>query len=212
MQGGESRFLIKGPAGSLEVAASVSDQVKAILIVCHPHPLFQGSMDNKVVTTLTRSFRELGVTTYRFNYRGVGQSEGEYAAGVGEAEDALAVIDYAKRAHHPDFFILAGFSFGGAIAYRIAPQVQPRELILIAPSVTHFEMASLPESVGANLLVIQGDQDEVVPYPEVVQWLLTRKESYTFVKCQGVSHFFHGHLMQLKQILQSYYQGRHETK
>ncbi len=157
-------------------------------------------MDNKVVTTVCRHFAELGILSLRFNYRGVGKSEGEYGHGVGESADALSVVEYVKSLYPGKKLMLAGFSFGGFVAYNIAIPAQATSIILISPSVAHFDMKALPEP-EATLLVIQGDADDIVPHSEVAAWLSTRKREYRFVTLAGASHFFHGRLLELKEAL-----------
>ncbi len=172
----------------------------SILVMCHPHPLYQGSMDNKVVTTVCRHFADQGTPSFRFNYRGVGKSGGVYGDGIGESADALSVVNYAKSLYPGKNLLLAGFSFGGFVAYQVSIPAQASSIILISPSVTHFDMKALPEP-NVSLLVIQGDADEIVPHPEVAAWLATRKREYRFVTLAGAGHFFHGRLLELKEAL-----------
>lgn len=198
MQAIERHFFIKGQSGPLESIQHAPEAPdNRVLLVCHPHPLYQGSMENKIVTTLCRAAAESGITAYRFNYRGVGQSAGEYGHGVGESEDARAILAEIQQRHPDASILLAGFSFGGFVAYNIAASIKPLGVFLVSPSVEHFDMVALPEPL-APLMVLQGDQDDIVPYPAVVAWLLTRKCDYHFMKWAQVGHFFHGKLIEIK--------------
>lgn len=197
----EIRCEIPGKVGVIEgVLHQPSTIGDSILVMCHPHPLYQGSMDNKVVTTVCRHFADQGTPSIRFNYRGVGKSGGVYGDGTGESVDARAVVEYAKSLYPDKKLILAGFSFGGFVAYNIAIPAQATSIILISPSVAHFDMQALSEP-KASLLVIQGDADDIVPHSKVAAWLSTRKREYRFVTLAGASHFFHGRLRELKEAL-----------
>lgn len=205
MQGKTKTLLITGPAGNLEAELFVPEQHRnQIFVMCHPHPLYQGNMDNKVVTTLVRAMSELGFISLRFNYRGVGQSEGSYAEAIGETEDALAVLDYLQKAY-PDHsgFVLGGFSFGGCVAYQTAFKNMPKALILISPGVSKISLDAAPEPI-CPLLVIQGASDEVVPASAVYDWLKTRKLDFTLRQLADTSHFFHGKLIQLRSLCQNF--------
>jgi uncharacterized protein len=193
---------IQGPAGLIEavVSAPIEPARKFVGIVCHPHPLHQGTMTNKVVTTVVKAFQLAGITAIRFNFRGVGQSEGQHDYGVGEQDDLRAVIDWAKH-HYPDYqLILAGFSFGSYIATKVASEVHPAALITIAPPVHNNDFAALPQ-IKFPWLVIQGDADEVVPVAAVFQWLETLLPQPTIIKMPGVGHFFHSQLLPLREHL-----------
>ena len=205
-------ILIEGAVGQLEV---VVDQPRKHLIegvsvvVCHPHPLFQGTMYNKVVTTVSRAFRELGVEAVRFNFRGVGYSEGDYGEGVGEVEDLLAVVRWLRQEKPNQKIILAGFSFGGSVAFKGASQIEGVEsLLTVAPAVTRFPMDKHPEPT-MPWYVIHADDDEVVEPKAVFEWLTTEvKCQYTLTKMTGCGHFFHGKLPELRQAIEYYFQPR----
>ena len=168
----ETSLLIDGPSGSLEAIATpaVADLGKAAVVICHPHPQMQGTMHNKVVSTLSKTCLTLGMPTVRFNYRGVQASEGVYDEGVGEVADALAVLTWLKNCFPERAIWLAGFSFGGAIAYKAALQFSVEQLITVAPSVVHFELAKESEPTCA-WVVVQGEADEVIPPKAVYNWL-----------------------------------------
>lgn len=187
-----------GPAGPLEcVADEPADAPKGLAVVCHPHPLFGGTMDNKVVQTLSRALVQLGWKTVRFNFRGIGASEGAWDDGVGEVDDALAVI-----AHHrapSQALLLAGFSFGAFVAAQAAsrlPDAQRAErLVLVGPST----QKQLVPVVPANTVVIHGEADDVVPLASTLDW--ARPQSLPVIVFPGVGHFFHGQLPLLKRVV-----------
>jgi len=168
---------------------------RGIAVVAHPLPTMGGTMDNKVVTTLAKALIELGYATVRFNFRGVGESEGSYDEGNGETSDAMAVVDF-MREEYPDLpLLLAGFSFGAYVQARVAEQVHPQQLVLIAPAVSRFAMPEVP----ADTLVVHGDMDEVVDLQALLQW--ARPQQLPVTVLTGAEHFFHGRLIQLKKIV-----------
>ncbi len=200
---------IVGPAGQLQL---VVEQVETgrcpvTFVMCHPHPLFQGTMDNKVVTTLTKMFNRLGVKTIRFNYRGVGQSEGRYDRGVGETEDTIAVIEWARQQDPQHEIWLGGFSFGGYIAYRAAGQCDVKQLLTLAPGVASHDVSNLPEP-SMPWVVVHSQLDEIIPIQSVLDWLAKHDTAYDFIKFSDASHFFHGQLIALRNKLAPIYQAR----
>lgn len=199
----EQKIEIAGPAGVLEARYRPSEQSQVGLIVCHPHPLFQGTMNNKVVTTTERAAAELGYPTLRFNFRGVGASQGTHDYGVGEQEDVLSVIRYVTKRLGWQKVILAGFSFGSGMACLAACQVPSlvKTLILLAPPVHHFDAPStLPFEFDTHIMM--GDADEVVPFDEVEHWAQLAVPTPSFVVFEAASHFFHGRLIELKEAVQ----------
>jgi len=190
---------IPGPAGDLE--AVVEDPGLAPVtrcgVVCHPHPQFGGTMDNKVTHTLARTFQELGVPTVRFNFRGVGRSAGEFAGGSGETDDAIAVIDWSLAHWAGAGLWLAGFSFGASIAIRACATRPAGVLITVAPAIHRLETGPTP-GPSTRWLLIQGDQDELVNHEEVIAWAKTRSPPPHVTVLPGVTHFFHGRLLELK--------------
>lgn len=197
----EKTIFIPGPVGQLEtLIAAPLITPKAIAIICHPHPLYGGTMTNKVITTVTKTLRELGAITLRFNFRGVGLSEGQYAQGEGETADALAVIDWARQQYGDYPLWLAGFSFGSYVALRAALQRQPEKLLLIAPPVSNFEFKQLPP-INFQWFLIQGDQDEVVASEAVYAWLKTLPNPPVLYQIPEATHFFHGLLGKLREII-----------
>ena len=208
--GADHALTIDGPAGRIEAALDCPEGDVAaqpvLAIVCHPLPTEGGSMHNKVVTMTARALRESGATTLRFNFRGVGQSEGTFDEGDGELDDLRAVAAWA-RAQHPDKALwLAGFSFGAWIALRGAAELQAAALISIAPPVGRswdFDVA-IPD---IPWLVIQGDADEVVDAEAVYAWLDGLPQSPEVVRMPDASHFFHRKLMDLRGAVKSGIRG-----
>jgi alpha/beta superfamily hydrolase len=206
----ERALTLAGPAGELDirlgqyaVSADTLDKPmaeKCGFIMCHPHPLHLGTMDNKVVTTLVRGASQQALDTIRFNFRGVGQSEGEHDHGKGEQDDLAAVVDYAITELGWQKIYLAGFSFGSGVACLYAGQNPDKiaGLFLVAPAVHHFDAPStLPFEFESH--VYMGDADEVVPFDEVEHWvdLLTPQPHWHIL--EGAGHFFHGRLIDLKK-------------
>jgi alpha/beta superfamily hydrolase len=195
-------IMIPGPAGQIETVIEQPDTSahKLIGIVCHPHPLHQGTMNNKVVTTVARVFELMDIVPVRFNFRGVGRSEGQHDYAVGELADLRAVINWLKG-QYPDYkFVLAGFSFGSYIATKVATEINPAALITIAPPVHHNDFVGLPP-INFPWVVVQGEADEVVPPNEVFTWLDSLTPQPTVIKMPGVGHFFHGQLLNLRDQL-----------
>lgn len=195
--------LIHGPAGQLEVAVSepTSDKRSAWGIVCHPHPLYGGTMHNKVVTTLAKTFQGMGVTTVRFNFRGVMRSEGRFDSGQGELDDLLAVIDWVQQQHIKDEIWLAGFSFGAYIAAKAATQIPINKLVTVAPPVMHFPMQQIPP-IECPWVLVQGERDDVVPPADVFAWAESRYPMPIVLRFPEAGHFFHGQLAELRTQIQ----------
>jgi len=196
---------ITGPSGRIEAVFDQPDgpAQPVLAIVCHPLPTEGGSMHNKVVTMAARALRESGVATLRFNFRGVGQSEGTFDDGEGELDDLRAIAAWA-RAQHPDKALwLAGFSFGAWVSLRAAVELQAAALISIAPPVGRswaFADIVLP---AVPWLVIQGDDDEIVSPGEVHDWVASLPNPPELVRMPGASHFFHRKLIDLRGAIRS---------
>lgn len=192
---------IPGPAGMLEGLTACPPEGRAmhgIGIVCHPHPLYGGTMNNKVVDVLSRALNDMGVGTLRFNFRGVGASEGEYGQGSGEADDLRAVLEWARR-HRPDYPLwLAGFSFGAYVALSVAREYSLEALITVAPPINFFDFAALTPP-SCPWILVQGEADEVVPAAEVLAWAERQSPSPGIVRLPDVGHFFHGRLNSLRE-------------
>jgi len=188
----------EGLAGEIECAIDLPDAPSiGTAVVCHPHPLHGGTMDNKVVQTLARSFVHLGWKSVRFNFRGVGRSAGSWGEGIGEVDDALAVVDQLSAEHQP--LLLAGFSFGAFVAAQAASQLaegrRPRRLVLVGPSTEKQDLPGVP----SDTVVIHGEADEVVPLSATLDW--ARPHGVPVIVFPGVGHFFHGQLVLLKQVV-----------
>ncbi len=197
------KFSITGMAGNLEGVAHLPENAPhAIVVVAHPLSTMGGTMENKVVTTLAKTFVELSFVALRFNFRGVGNSEGEFDGGDGEVDDVLAVVRHARQEYGDLSLILSGFSFGGYVQARAAQQLHPQQLVLVAPAVGRFAMPSVPH----NTLLIHGDQDEVVPLADVLHW--ARPQQLPIVVLPGAEHFFHGRLDQIKLIVSHEFNGQ----
>ncbi|MBL8307668.1 MAG: alpha/beta fold hydrolase [Rubrivivax sp.] len=205
MNAGTRRVTVAGPAGALECAIDAHVHAPAgLALVCHPHPLHGGTMDNKVVQTLARAFVQLGYTAVRFNFRGVGASGGAWDEGRGEVDDALAVVAAQRASGQP--LVVAGFSFGGYVASQVAARLpegeKPARVVLVAPAVRNFEVAP----VSADALVVHGEADDVVPLAALFDW--ARPQSLPVTVLPGAGHFFHGQLPVLKQIvLRAWHRG-----
>lgn len=199
----ETAALIPGPAGQLQVkfqAGSPQGRLsvaRLLVIIAHPHPQHGGTMDNKVVATLVRTYRDLGIATVRFNFRGVGQSEGQYDQARGEVDDLLAVADWAGAQSDFNGLLLAGFSFGSAVAAAAAFQRQCQHLLLVAPPVERYDYDK-NSPFAQPVAVVIGDNDELVDVEGVRHWAQSRP-GIELALVPDTGHFFHGKLVELKQ-------------
>ena len=191
-----------GPVGKIEALLDSPPNAdgSCVAVVCHPHPVYGGTMTNKVVHTLAKAFNDLGVPAVRFNYRGVGASEGTYDEGNGETVDTVAVIDWARERWPNARLWLGGFSFGGPVAIRAAMRRKAERLVTIAPAIQKVavDAANLPQ---IPWLLVQGDKDELVDAVEVQQWVSTARNPPRFLLLPGVEHFFHGRLHELREAV-----------
>jgi alpha/beta superfamily hydrolase len=196
--------LINGPAGKLEVAVSEATGVErnALGVVCHPHPLYGGTMHNKIVTTLAKTFQGMGVTTVRFNFRGVMDSQGFFDHGKGELEDLLAVINWIQEGRGKRELWLAGFSFGSFVAATAATQLNVSKLVTVAPPVQHFPMKDLPP-ITCPWVLVQGELDDVVPPKEVLEWAEARRPKPVIIRFPEAGHYFHGQLGELRSEIEA---------
>ena len=196
---------IQGPAGELEIALDAPDgDTRGVAVIAHPHPLFGGTMDNKVVQTLTRSFVAAGWTAVRFNFRGVGASEGSHDEGRGELEDFMAVVQHAAPAGDAQVALaLAGFSFGAFVtthAFERLNASRPIEkLVLVGTSVSRAVAAPIEPAAHLKTLVLHGEQDDTVLLSAVMDW--ARPQALPVTVVPGAGHFFHGQLPLLKNLV-----------
>ena len=192
---------IAGPAGTLEamleVPPSESDRVA---VVCHPHPLHGGTMQNKVTHTLARTFNKLGVPSLRFNFRGVGNSEGSYDQGRGETGDALAALDYASHRFPGRKLWLAGFSFGARVALEVSARRDLDLLLTVAPPVGRLDMSDIRQP-SCRWIIVQGGNDELVDADAVVGWVDSLAPGPELMMFEEADHFFHGQLVVLRESL-----------
>ena len=197
MRASTRRKFVAGAAGRIECAVDKPEgAARGVALIAHPHPLFGGSLDNKVVQTLARAFVELGYEAWRPNFRGVGETEGVHDEGRGELDDLQAVLNAIKT----DKFILAGFSFGASLAAQLAAQVSdkapPQWLVLVGVGITRIMAPAVP----AGTLVIHGENDDTVPLAAVLDW--ARPQELQVVVVPGADHFFHRKLHILSALVQ----------
>jgi len=195
-------ILIPGPAGQIEALLShpVAGEPAAIAVICHPHPLYGGSLTNKVVHILGSAFLKMALPVLRFNFRGVGASEGEFDGGEGEQADLEAAVAWLRQRYPGRPLWLAGFSFGAFVAYNAHRQLDAARLLLVAPPLRLFEFGDL-RSVEIPWMVVQGSNDEVVSADAVQHWVQNQPRPPVFEMVEGASHFFHGRLNDLRQIV-----------
>ena len=195
----ERRF-IEGPVGPIEalIERPAVAEAGVFAVCCHPHPLFGGTLQNKVVHTLARVANDLGVPAIRFNFRGVGGSGGSYDNGVGETEDAVAVAEWGAATFGADQLWAMGFSFGSFVAYGLARERRAARLVMVAPPVQRFDFTRLA-APACPWLVAQGDNDELVNHESVLDWTRTIEPPPTVELFAGADHFFHGRITELRK-------------
>ena len=197
------KLSLTGAAGNIEAlrdAAAGPAQPRGVVVLAHPHPLFGGTMTNKVVQTLARAFVQTGWTAVRFNFRGVGASAGAHDAGRGELEDLLAVVEQTA----PDGAIaLAGFSFGAFVTSHAIARLWPgrdiQRIVLVGTAASRFDVATLPPDLHERALIVHGELDDTVPLASVMDWARPQLLPVTVVP--GGEHFFHGQLGLLKSLV-----------
>jgi uncharacterized protein len=195
------RLQVQGAAGAIEVLRDDPGQAAAgVAFIAHPHPLFGGTMDNKVVQTLARAFVQCGWSAVRFNFRGVGASAGAHDEGRGEAEDMRALVE-AIAPEGP--IALAGFSFGAFVTSRVVEALwsarEVRKVVLVGTAASRFSVSTLPQDAHERTLVVHGEQDDTVPLQSVMDW--ARPQSLPVTVVPGGGHFFHGQLPLLKTLV-----------
>jgi alpha/beta superfamily hydrolase len=198
---GHERVLLDGAAGKIEVFVEPRETATSIALIAHPHPLFGGTADNKVVTTLAKTLRELGCHTLRPNFRGVGGSDGEHDHGIAETDDLRLVYDYARQRFGDLPLTLAGFSFGAYVMTRLAQSVAATRLILVGTAAGFIEGDRQYETaaVAPDTLVIHGAEDTTVPLANVLKW--AEPMELPVIVIAGADHFFHRRLHIIRKIL-----------
>jgi alpha/beta superfamily hydrolase len=193
--------LISGPVGSIEVAIDApAGEPRGLAVVCHPHPLFGGTLDNKVTQTLARALVALGFISVRPNFRGVGKTAGTHDEGRGEVDDMLTVVQLFQQRYQPKELVLAGFSFGSFVqthvAQRLAAAGTPAQrLVLVGAATSRWQVMPVPE----DSLVIHGELDDTVPLSSVLDW--ARPQNLPVIVIPGADHFFHGRLPIIKRLV-----------
>jgi len=202
---GEHVLTLNGAMGPKEAVLSVPEQALSnyAALIGHPHSLQGGTMNNKVVTTLARIFKEHHIPSLRFNFRGVGHSAGFYDKGIGVSEDMIILAQEWLSFNSQIQLIFAGFSFGSFVTYRAASHFPNSILLSIAPPVHHYNYHELMPKLAAWLLV-HGDKDEVVPYEIVAQFAADYPGGLPLLSFKDTTHFFHGKLIELKTRLSEY--------
>lgn len=198
-------FFIAGMVGQLECAIDLPDpEVFAhplgLALVAHPHPLYGGTMENKVTQTLARTFVALGYATVRMNFRGVGKSEGTHDAGIGETED-MALLLHFMRQKYPDLpLVLGGFSFGTFVQSCLQQRLKAegkavQRMVLVGAAAGKWAMPDIP----GNSILIHGELDDTIPLQAVFDWL--RPQDIPVIVIPGADHFFHRRLHHVKTIV-----------
>lgn len=194
--------MVAGPAGTIELAIDrPASAPVGVAVVAHPHPLHGGTMTNKVVQTLARAAVLAGMTAVRFNFRGVGASQGVYDEGRGELDDLLAVVQ-AQAPAGP--LTLAGFSFGAFVTTHAVERLHAqgralRQVVLVGTAASRFELATIPEELRPCTLVVHGEHDDTVPLASAMDWARPQVLPVTVVP--GGGHFFHGQLPMLRELV-----------
>ena len=202
MNSRSQKLVLNGPAGVIEAVRDVPEDgpARGVAVIAHPHPLFGGTMDNKVVQTLARAFVQCGWTTVRFNFRGVGATEGVHDDGRGELQDLLAVV---QQAAPEGPLALAGFSFGAFVtSHAVEALWVPRQMdkiVLVGTAASRFTVAPVPVDAHLRTLVLHGEQDDTVPLAAVLDW--ARPQTLPVTVVPGGGHFFHGQLPLLKNLV-----------
>ncbi len=200
-------FTLSGPAGLIECLLDLppDSAPRGIALIAHPHPLYGGTMDNKVVQTLARAFVGLGYVCARMNFRGVGRSEGTHDAGIGETDDIASLYEHMTLSYPGLPVALSGFSFGtfvqSRLQRRLAEQGRPAQrLVLVGCAAGKWDLADVP----ADTIVIHGEQDDTIPLADVLDW--ARPQDLPVIVIPGADHFFHRKLHHIKQLVTALWQ------
>jgi len=200
MNSGTQKITLQGDAGVIEALLDMpADAPHGTAVIAHPHPLFGGTMTNKVVQTLARAFVQAGWRAVRFNFRGVGASEGVHDEGRGEAADMLEVV---RQVAPEGALALAGFSFGAFVTSHVAATLalrQPEKIVLVGTAASRFQVAPIDPELHPRTLVLHGEQDDTVALSSVMDW--ARPQALPVTVIPGVEHFFHGQLPLLKSLV-----------
>lgn len=199
---------LDGIVGPIQAMLSVplnASQTR-IALIGHPHSLHGGTMENKVVTTLSKGLNECGVSTLRFNFRGVGKSRGQFDKGIGESLDVIKLIKQVRDETEMKDILLLGFSFGAYVMYRVACQCDNELLITVAPAVNHGDFKAF-ERVPTPWYVLVAGADEIVPEKDIMAWYKTMQPKPTLKRFDTTSHFFHGKLIELKTAVKDIIQN-----
>jgi len=197
----EKKMRLEGQAGGLEALYQKGEAGKPAVVICHPHPLYGGTMWNKVVYWMARSFEDMGWTVLRFNFRGVEQSEGSWDEGRGESDDVVSALDWLQGEHPDAPLYVAGFSFGtyaGLLAAHRDARVQG--MVAVAPAVNLWSFDFMLDETRA-LTVISGTADEIVPFEQVQAWIDKMPRHVRFHSIQGAGHFFPAHMDEMMGVL-----------
>ena len=202
---------VMGDVGQLEVRLTLpgakkpdanqkhDHYAKHWVVLSHPHPKFGGTMDNKVITTLERTFQSLGYGTLAYNFRGVGASDGEYDGGDGEQRDLAAIVSWLREAHEVEHLTLAGFSFGSYVSLKQCSPLKADAICTVAPAVGMYDFSDI--DINVPWVLVQGGEDEVVSAHEVMDWAMKQFHVPSIYYRRQASHFFHRQLVWLKQVI-----------
>jgi len=215
---GEHPLFLRGEIGEIESILHLPDSdlfnvssktapkatPKAMMICCHPHPLYGGTMTNKIVHTICKTFSRMGVPALRFNFRGVGKTAGTHDHGVGELNDLLLLCEQMKKCWPDSELWLSGFSFGSWIAVHAAAITGASQLLSIAPPIGHFDFDSFAKP-NCDWLVVMGENDDVVEPEAVFRWIEKERPRPQLVRFPDTGHFFHGKIVKLSDLMKAHY-------
>ena len=204
--GETTQGLVEGPAGNIEYALTApASDARGIAVFCHPHPLYGGAMSNKVVYSLASTASKFGFLALRFNFRGVGRSQGEHDSARGETQDCVHVANWLRQQAPNLPLLLGGFSFGAFVSLNACTQVRPAGLISVAPPFgRYFGDAPLPPHPGCPWMSLHSRDDEVVGFDETAVILNAYTPPPEQRVVDGAGHFFHGRLQDVQELVQSF--------